>query len=71
MSQERALLYKNNLIQYMKDFFDYTITHEEYYELSKRCYSEQGDLLKKYYPNFNEKLMEIVPDACLYYIDEP
>ncbi|EHN13457.1 hypothetical protein [Clostridium sporogenes] len=37
----------------------------------KRCYSEHEDLLKKYYANFNEKFMEAVPDACLYYIDEP
>lgn len=28
------------------------------------------NLLEKYYPNFNEKFMEVVPGACLYYIDE-
>lgn len=27
--------------------------------------------MKKYYPNFNEKFIKVVPDACLYYIDEP
>jgi len=55
----------------MKDFLDYGITQEEYYELSERCYSDHGDLLKKYFPNFNKKFMEVVPDACLYYKDEP
>ncbi|RXI44641.1 hypothetical protein DP145_09510 [Clostridium tetani] len=37
----------------------------------EKCYSEHGDLLKKCYANFNEKFMEVVPGACLYYIDEP
>ncbi|BDR67721.1 Uncharacterised protein [Clostridium tetani] len=55
----------------MKEFLDNKITQEEYYELMEKCYSEHGDLLKKCYANFNEKFMEVVPDACLYYIDEP
>lgn len=71
MSQGMALLCKNNLLKYMKDFLDYAITQEEYYELSERCYSEHGDLLKRYYRNFDIIFMEVVPDACLYYIDEP
>jgi hypothetical protein len=71
MSKEKAVLCKNNLIQYMKDFLNYIITQDEYYELSERCYAEYGNLLEKYYSNFNEKFMEVVPDACLYYIDEP
>ncbi|MEG0671724.1 hypothetical protein [Clostridium sp.] len=62
---------KNNLLKYIKDFLDYEITQEEYYELSQICYSEHGDLLKTYYPDFNENFMKVVPDACLYYIDEP
>lgn len=37
----------------------------------EKYYSEHGNLLKKYYANFNEKFMEVVPDACLYYVDEP
>ncbi|WP_017415842.1 hypothetical protein [Clostridium tunisiense] len=71
MNDEKALLCKNNLIQHMEDFLDYKIAQDEYYELSERCYSEYGDLLKKYYPKFNQKFMEVVPEACLYYIDEP
>lgn len=55
----------------MKDFLNYAITQDEYHELSESCYSGYGDLLKKYYPDFNEKFMGVVPDACLYYIDEP
>ncbi|MBS5955073.1 MAG: hypothetical protein KIB53_14795 [Paraclostridium bifermentans] len=70
MSKEKALLCKNNLIQYMKDFLNYIITQDEHYELSERGYAEHVNLLEKYYPSFNEKFMEVVPDACLYYIDE-
>lgn len=65
------MLCKNNLIQHIEDLINYKITHDEYYELSERCYSEYGDLLKKCYPDFNQKFMEVVPEACLYYIDEP
>lgn len=32
----------------MKDFLNYIITQDEYYELSERGYAEYGNLLEKY-----------------------
>ena len=69
--QEKALYCKNPLIQYMMEYLGEEINSEEYYELSERCYSMYGDLLKRYYPCFNKLFIEVVPNACLYYIDEP
>lgn len=68
---EKALFCKNTLIQYIKDFLENKITKEEYYDLSERCYSMYGNLLQTYYPYFNKVFIGIVPNACLYYIDEP
>lgn len=30
-----------------------------------------GNLLERYYPCFIKLFIEVVPNACLYYIDEP
>lgn len=46
MSKEKALLCKNNPIQYMKDFLNYIITQDEYYELSERGYVEHKFIRK-------------------------
>lgn len=52
----------------MKQYLQGKISRAEYYENSEKMY---GDLLEIYYSKFNEIFMNRVPDACLYYIDEP
>lgn len=69
--KEKALFCKNTLIQYINDYLENEISKEEYYDLSERCYSIYGNLLQMYYSEFNDIFLEVVPDVCLYYIDEP
>lgn len=55
----------------MQQYLDGIISSNEFYGLSESCYSSYGDDLKKYHKQFEEIFMARIPDACLYYIDEP
>ncbi len=66
-----ALECKNMLIKYMEEYLQGMISRLEYYEYSEELYSRYGDFLKSCYSSFNKLFMERIPDACLYYIDEP
>ncbi|WP_346914195.1 hypothetical protein [Clostridium sp.] len=68
---EKALISKKKLIQFMKEYLDNNMSSDEYYTLSEKYYTKYGEYLKFCYPIFDQIFLSIVPDACLYYIDEP
>ena len=67
--RNESITFKENILNQIKDYLDGKITKEEYYELAERFYSEYADTYQN--PLFHEYFMNIVADACLYYIDEP
>lgn len=68
---EKALICKKKLKEFMKEYLDNNMTLDEYYIFSEKYYTKFGEYLKFYYPIFDQIFLSIVPDACLYYIDEP
>lgn len=68
---EKALICKKKLKEFMKEYLDNNMTLDEYYIFSEKYYTKYGEYLKFYYPIFDQIFLSIVPDACLYYIDEP
>ncbi|WP_367662924.1 hypothetical protein [Clostridium sp.] len=68
---EKALICKKKLMKFMKEYLDNNMSSDEYYTFSEKYYTKYGEYLKFYYPIFDQIFLSIIPDACLYYIDEP
>ena len=57
------------LLDQMKDYLDGRITKEEYYDQAEPFYTEYANTYEN--PLFHKCFMDTVPEACLFYIDEP
>lgn len=64
-----GMKFREILLSQMKDYLDGRITKEEYYDQAESFYTEYANAYKN--PLFHKCFMDIVPDACLFYIDEP
>lgn len=67
--KNKGIEFQETLLNQIKDYLDGKITKEEYYEMSE-------DYFTQYSHNCNNKLfleyyLSTIPDACLFYIDEP
>lgn len=66
---EPFMVIEQQLLSQIKKYLDHEITREEYAVLSESYYSENESLIKD--TQFDEAFTKSVPDACLFYIDEP
>lgn len=66
---EIFMVVEQNLLNQMKRYLDYEITREEYADIAERYYSKNAKELVD--TKFDKVFSENVPDACMFYIDEP
>lgn len=66
---DKGEIFRETLLKQIKDYLDGKISKEEYYEIAEPFYSGNAH----YYSNplFHECFLATVPDACLFYIEEP
>ena len=53
----------------MRDYLNHTITKEQFYHLSECFYTDHAKYIKG--TEFDKIYFSLIPDACLFYIDEP
>ena len=63
------IAFRETLLKQMKDYLDGKSTKEEYYTLAESFYSQYAETYNN--PTFHKYFLSNIPDACLFYIDEP
>ncbi len=58
-----------NLLSQMKDFLDGSISKEEYGKVAEETITKVGKYIDD--TDFYRAFMEVIPELCLDYIDEP
>ena len=67
--KNNSVIFKETILNQIKDYLDGKITKEEYYEIAEPFYSKYADTYQN--PLFHEYFINTVADAFLCYIDEP
>lgn len=67
----RVIELENQVLQQILDYLIGKITKEEYSGIAQEYMTLHGDNLIERNILFYQKFMELVPDICLYYVDEP
>lgn len=62
-------MFKDTLLQQIKDYLDGKISKEEYYDIAENYYTANAN--RDFNFEFQKCFIENVANACLYYIDEP
>lgn len=57
------------LLWQIQAYLNQKITKEQFYDLAETFYTNNAELIKG--TEFDHIYLSFVPDACLYYIDEP
>lgn len=61
--------FRETILNQIQDYLNGNITKEEYYNQSEEFYTKYASTYKNL--AFHEYFLSTVPDACLFYIDEP
>lgn len=57
------------LLQQIRAYLNHKITKEQFYDIAETFYTDHAESIKD--TEFDRIYFSLVPDACLYYIDEP
>ena len=60
---------KNTLLQQICAYLNHSITKEQFYDISEKFYTDYAEFIKG--TEFDKVYFSLIPDACLFYIDEP
>ena len=63
------LSFCDNILKQLKSYLDGEISKEEYYNISEQYYTKYANLCDN--DVFKKCYLDNIPDACLFYIDEP
>jgi len=57
------------LLSQISKYLNGTITKEHYYGIAEKYFSDYGSIISN--TKFRDTFLQIIPDACLFYLDEP
>ena len=61
--------FRDTILKQIKEYLDGKITKEEYYEIAESFFTQYAQNCNN--TLFLEYFLATIPDACLFYIDEP